>query len=269
MNLNSSWFILGLWILISCKSLTDTTPGCPNNGPGLSSEPLTGESLPRNQISLVFYGGPQGKTGDIVDYLYSNNLQASFFVSASLVAGEEAAMVEMRRKGNLVGTVGFHPPALAQSENPVMDLRQADLAIHPYVTGNIFLLGDSQPAISAPLSSKLNAAGFRKYTGPIRWDLGEGLEGFQSDRQCWSQNIDAITCAGGYFEQIKSRQKGIVAFHSLGGETLELLKELIPAVIANGISMVRLDKVPEIAARIRANGGQVGALAGPYSCKDY
>ena len=255
-------------LALSCKNLV-TDNDCPNNGPGLSLAPLSGLNLPLKTISLSFSNAPGGKTQEIVDFLYSNNIKATFFITGQLVEVNEPDLLEIKRKGHLVGNGTYSGKGLEKSKAPILDVRRNDRLLTPYISGNIFLLRAPFNDYTDETIDTLNKAGLRKYSGPVQWDIGEGQNGFLSDRQCWQANLDIGSCADQYLKQIKSREKGIVAFHSVEGRTLELVKNLVPALVSSGFQFVRVDEIPDIRAAVQKNGGIPGTIGGPAACSGF
>ena len=255
-------------VLSNCKTI-ESSIACPNMGPGLSTEGFKGSNLPIKSIAFIFSGGPGGKTGEIVDYLYSNQIQAAFFATGHLIEENKEHLSEARRKSHLVGISNFSGQLLSKKSDIVLDVRQADRLVTPYVSANKFLYSPILGQYERSDMDKLNKAGLRKYTGPILWDIGYGTQGFLSDKECWEVRYTVGTCADNYIKQIKALEKGIVAFHTTTGETLELVKTMVPTLVATGFQFVRLDQIPDIRAQIQANGGLMSSPDSTPSCEDY
>lgn len=259
---------IALLTFTGCKTAS-SGGGCFQKGPGISSDPITGTLLPAKTLSIVFVGGPSGKTLDIIDYLYSTNVKAAFFVYGYRAKDRKPTLIEAKRKGHLVGNATFSGKNFDELKSIVNEVMTTDELITPYVTGNMYLFTTPDGKIDLEAKKRLNRAGLRKYTGPVYWDIGQGQPNFMSDAECWKQGLDIGTCADKYLDKIKVLERGIVAFHSQDGRTLEVVKLLIQALEAKDFKFVRLDEVPEIRAMIKRNGGQPGVIAGTGGCNDY
>lgn len=266
----SASFVIGAAVILSfgCKSF-EAKVGCPSNGLGLKAEGFKGEDLVKGQVSFVFLGGPDEHMVDVVDYLYSQGVKATFFPYGKNVAGMEEQLLEAKRKSHLIGNGGFTGRPLNQMKQPMAEVRKADEAITPFVTGNIFLLALPDGSYSKDFVEAFNQSGLSKYTGPVQWQVGFGVLNSVSDQQCWTEQKSVGECAEKYLREIQTKGQAIVAFHSLSAKTLDLLKSLVPALKSSQFNFMRLDEVPNIGASVRRNGGQPGYSGSEPSCDDY
>ncbi len=162
-----------------------------------------------------------------------------------------------------------YPASPAGDTGLVKALSETDALIAPYVKANRFLFRAPFGAWNARDNAVLNASPMRKYIGPVRWDIGgeiigDQATGFAADWDCWQDNGNGVlstkACGDRYLNEIKSRHKGVVLMHDAAfgdvgphplthapGNTLHMVKYLIPLLKAEGYTFVRLDKVPQLA----------------------
>ncbi len=261
-----------------------TTSGCAQ-GPGLSSTPYNGSQLTDKTIALTFNDGPTEFTGEIADFLFANNIQATFFVTGKRVATHRSEMETLRKRGHLVGNLTYSFADLTKSNDPVLEVRKTDELITPYVTGNMFILRAPESAFTSKTAQTLNEAGLSKYVGPIQFDIGtsnvttlpDGTEepdtadriDFMNDIDCWRNNLSPETCTNSYAQKIRLDKKGIVLMHDNSAKTLQMVKLLVPTLINEGFTFTRVDDVPFIRVDLQKSGGKPGTFAGAEACDDY
>ena len=92
----------------------------------------------------------------------------------------------------------------------------------------------------------------RNYVGPIFWDIGgditmsrDGYVMSAADWDCWHKDWSAQTCAKGYLREIRRKDGGVVLMHCIHVHSAELVAAVVPALIEEGYTFVRLDQMPE------------------------
>jgi len=92
----------------------------------------------------------------------------------------------------------------------------------------------------------------KKYVGPIYWDVGGDLamssDGYilsSADWECWHRHWDADTCAKGYLREIRRKDGGVVLMHCIHTQSAALVRAVVPLLVDEGYSFVRLDQVPD------------------------
>ncbi len=165
-------------------------------------------------------------------------------------------------------------PNGATGDNAIVaELANTDAIIAPYVDHNRFLFRPPYGAWNVRDEDVLDPTPMDKYVGPVRWDIGGGMtgtdaSGFAADWDCW-QNLDGFgvkttaQCAARYLNEIKAVGRGITLMHdadygNIGnhnvnvgkGNTVDMVKMLVPQLKALGYTFVRLDQVPTINAAL-------------------
>jgi peptidoglycan/xylan/chitin deacetylase (PgdA/CDA1 family) len=91
----------------------------------------------------------------------------------------------------------------------------------------------------------------RKYVGPIYWDIGGDIamrDGYimsSADWDCWHHHWTAQTCAKGYLREIRRKNGGVVLMHCIHGQSADLVAAIVPAMVEEGYTFVRLDQMRE------------------------
>jgi peptidoglycan/xylan/chitin deacetylase (PgdA/CDA1 family) len=90
----------------------------------------------------------------------------------------------------------------------------------------------------------------KHYVGPIYWDIGgelsyddEGRVAMAADWDCWSQDLTSDQCGEGYLREIRRKKGGIVLMHDIRRQTVAMVAQVLPTLIAEGYTFVTLDEV--------------------------
>lgn len=239
----------------------------------LSEQDLRGGSLPAKTIALTFDDGPGARTPELSAYLRGEGIRAAFFVNGKNVT-DARQLDALVKDGHVVANhTQTHRSITGRSTNGarlsdaelIDEIAQTDAIIAPFVDGRFMFrapFGDfDAKAYAAVQPSPMN-----KYVGPIGWDVGDHMgAGQAADWDCWTPGADGQivppqACAQLYLEEIESAGRGIVLMHDpyfidddpAKGGTVDLVKILVPALVAKGYAFARLDEVPDIAALLPA-----------------
>jgi len=253
--------------LAGCRFFDDGE-GC-TRGEGLDAAAFGGGELADKTLALSLAGGPTEATGEIDDYLFSNGIQAAFFVEGEAAVANEGALEALKAHGHLVGNHGYSGAALDAVEDPVVEVLRTDALIAAHVTGEMFLLRAPSGAFGADIAERLNRGGARKYVGPVGWDIGEPKADFTPDEDCWAAGTLPAACANGYLIEIRRAKKGVVRLKGDASETLEMLRVIVPKLKDEGFTFVRLDAAPSVKTKILKAGGSPGTVGGAGGCAGY
>ena len=254
-------------LLASCTKSKDQK-SC-ESGPGLADIPIHGH-LPEKTLALTFDDGPTPHTEELAAYLHHAGVPSTFFVIGSKALLQPKTLEILRSQGHLVANHTNSHPDLTKTGNAAQEVRRADAAISPYVSGNIFLFRAPYGQFNINAITSINAAGLGKYYGPIHWDIGEDLtETAAADWACISKNISASACAALYLQEIKEKKGGVVLMHDSVSYITELVKLIVEPLKQEDWKFVRIDESETIAQEIRKRGGSPGASGGTSYCYDY
>jgi peptidoglycan/xylan/chitin deacetylase (PgdA/CDA1 family) len=269
-------------------STSNDNKACPADGTttktrqALGSAPIFGASLAAKQLALTFDDGPGSRTLELSAYLKAQGIKAGFFVNgqcfegggcgngqpasvvlAQLVADGHVVANHTHRHYDLTNTTQF--PATPAGDTAIInELSLTDAIIAPYVAHKRFMFRAPFGAFDARAYNVLHASPMDKYVGHIEWDIGgQRTATTGADFACW-QNDPKLTskgCGDLYIMETNYQGKGIVLMHDadLGnvgntnptsgtGNTIDMVKYMVPLLKVAGYTFVRVDEVPAINA---------------------
>lgn len=213
--------------------------------------------------------GPGPRTEELALYLAGQGVSATFFVTGMHAELYPDIIARLRDYGHLVANHTYNHPNLtslhALRGDLVSEVSRTDRLIANYIPGNIIYfrapylawLDEIADILNANLLVSLN------HVGPIGADI------FLHDYDYWVRGETYRACIDAFYREISAKRKGIVLLHdnSAGGlrygrnsQTLEVVKYLVPKLIHEGYSFIRLDEIPEI--RRKAQQALVCGLKG-------
>ncbi|HVK61645.1 MAG TPA: polysaccharide deacetylase family protein [Bdellovibrionales bacterium] len=214
----------------------------------------------RHKIALTIDDGPtRGVTEPMLDYLRAEGIKATFFVQGKQVRGQEATLKKMMDHGHVIANHTFEHPNLpklvAEQGWPALraQVAKTNTAIEPYTQpgGRLYFRAPGG-AWQAGFADYLNQDSvLREYIGPIYWDIGgdkitrrsDGSVATAADWRCWSAGLTVDECAQGYLNETDLHDGGIVLMHDLKGQSVQMLKKLIPEWRRRGYTFVTLDEI--------------------------
>ena len=196
----------------------------------------------------------------------------------SVVADPAGTLAQVLSDGHLVAN---HTTTHRDLTNQVPDaqrvqeLSDTDTDIAGSVSPpNHLLFRAPYGAYNGTVFSTLSASTMNKYIGPIYWEAGGFSDQYPTkaaDWACWQGSLytgatkvnlvagspgyaTTTQCGDAYLTEIASFGKGIVLMHDpyewAQGSTVDMVKYIVPILIGNGYSFVRVDEVPTIAAAL-------------------
>jgi len=242
----------------------------------LTAAPYAGGSLGSKQIALTFDDGPASRTEELSTYLASQGIHAGFFVNGKNLAAYPNALAKLVADGHVVGNhTHDHADLTDKSVFPlnatgnaklVTELSATDALIAPFVPNGRFMFRAPYGAFDARDYNVLHASAMDKYVGHIGWDIGSTrTASTAADWACWQYNpqLTSKACGDLYANEIQSVGRGIVLMHDADygnpgnhnatsglGNTVDMVKYLVPILKARGYTFVRVDAVPAIASAL-------------------
>jgi peptidoglycan/xylan/chitin deacetylase (PgdA/CDA1 family) len=210
-------------------------------------------------VALTFDDGPNYNTPAVLDALKANNVKATFFIVGRMARAYPDILQRIAAEGHLLANHSATHPLLgkryvAHPELLIEQIKQVDDYIRPLMpAGTTFFFRAPYGSWRAPHAAVLNADPILKtYVGPIYWDEGGDItmssDGYvlsAADWDCWHRKWDADTCAKGYLREIRRKNGGVVLMHCIHRQSGDLVAAVVPALVEEGYSFVRLDQVPE------------------------
>jgi len=209
-------------------------------------------------IALTFDDGPNANTAAVLDVLKANNLKATFFIVGRMAHTHPELLARIAAEGHLLANHSASHPELTSSfdDDPnalIYQLKDVHDQIAPLMkqTDTLYFrapYGYWRSAHAAILNAD---PALRNYVGPIYWDEGGDLsmrDGYimsSADWACWKHKLDAHACAKGYLREIRRDNGGVVLMHCIHTQSADLVADVVPPLIEEGYTFVRLDQMPE------------------------
>lgn len=210
-------------------------------------------------IALTFDDGPNENTRAVLDVLKANNIKATFFIVGRMARTYPEVLKRIAAEGHLLANHSATHAFLGKRyvrhpEMLINQIREVDNYIRPLMPANAkFYFRAPYGAWRAQHAAVLNADPvLKQYVGPIYWDEGGDIsisrDGYimsSADWDCWHHHWDAETCAKGYLREIRRKDGGVVLMHCIHHQSAALVASVIPALLEEGYTFVRLDQVPD------------------------
>jgi len=228
-------------------------------------------------IALTFDDGPNAHTEEVLDALKKLHIKATFFIVGKMAHRHPEILARIAAEGHLLANHSADHELLTSKydENPGLlldELRDVDDQIAPLMKpGDKLYFRAPYGAWKSAHASILNAdARLRDYVGPIFWDVGgetsttrDGYVMSAADWNCWDQDWSAKTCAKGYMREIRRKDGGVVLMHCIHIRSAKLVAAVVPALLEEGYTFVRLDELPAY-RRYETPDQKAASLARPH-----
>jgi peptidoglycan/xylan/chitin deacetylase (PgdA/CDA1 family) len=196
-----------------------------------------GNELPAGSISLTFDDGPGDRTAELAEYLASKGIAGTFFINGKNAPGRQRHLDAIVGRGHLLANHTQNHLQLTKLTGPALmkEVADTDRVIAGVQPNGPWLLRAPFGAWNGRVASEVNATPMKKYVGSIFWDEGGELTAHSAaDWACWGQKVSVERCADLYFEEIEAKKRGIVLMHDVHEKTVDMVKILVPKLIATG-----------------------------------
>jgi peptidoglycan/xylan/chitin deacetylase (PgdA/CDA1 family) len=265
----------------------------------LSEQHYVGDSLGDKELVLTFDDGPGPAevTGALSTWLAARPtpIRATFFVNGACVAattltpnnscptpieGAADILAQLVADGHIVANHTTTHRRLVD-EVPLVEVAQelgaTDAIIAPYTRWDRLFFRPPFGAWSPDVYAALSTTPMNKYVGPVYWDIGGGptADTHAADWECWQSDYTTKQCGDLYLTEVRERGKGIVLMHdpygdtsnheldSGRGNTVDMVKYIVPILEAEGFTFRPLHEVPAIAAALPGCDATCAACSGP------
>jgi peptidoglycan/xylan/chitin deacetylase (PgdA/CDA1 family) len=246
----------------------------PGGAKSLSLEPIDGQLLPPNTISLTFDDGPDAYTRQIADLLYRAGIKATFFINGCRFKGTPDASDEkstchgqsvkyakgilpylVSRGHRIANHTQDHMWLKGQSlENIAYQIGTTQAILDPFVRDDLYLFRAPYGAWDGATSDTARQAHeLDKLIGTFGWDVG-GPPSVNpgGDWGCVLRNVSPEECADGYKAAIDERpdHNGLILIHDRNefapgtDYTLRLVQRLLTLLPRPQYVFVPLDALP-------------------------
>ena len=224
-------------------------------------------------IALTFDDGPNAHTEEVLDELAKLHIKATFFIVGHMAHLHPATLARIAAEGHLLANhsathVMMGSSYDAEPEKLLDQLRDVDAQIEPLMHSGdkLFYRTPYGAWKSAHAQILNNDPKLRNYIGPIYWDIGgdismsrDGYVMSSADWDCWHLHWSAKTCAKGYLREARRKDGGVMLIHCIQSQSAALVAAVVPALIEEGYSFVRLDQMPEYRQYETPEGGSAVA----------
>lgn len=228
----------------------------------VSERQLFGNELPDKTLSLTFDDGPSSRTAELADYLAAKGIGATFFINGKNVPGRQAALDTIVARGHLLANHTQNHLQLTKlsSSAVISEISRTDAILEDVQPNGPWLIRAPFGAWSGRIANNVNGTGMRKYVGSVFWDVGGQLTSTAAaDWACWSKGVSIERCGDLYLSEIGRRRRGIVLMHDAHGKTVDMVKKLVPRLIAEGYRFAKLPDVPSVARALGTGAPSHGA----------
>ncbi|MBX3230912.1 MAG: polysaccharide deacetylase family protein [Labilithrix sp.] len=243
-------------------------------------EAITGADLKEKEIVLTFDDGPGplDVTGELAEWLSKRPkpIVATFFVNGACikattlenhscsqpVADAEKSLEKIRATGHWVANHSTTHRAMPSIGAEITkDIEETDTSIAKYTVYNRLFFRAPYGAWNDAAFNAVKDSPMNKYAGPVYWTAGGGPTDTNraADWECWQKNMTTKACGDLYIKEILALKNGIVLFHdavgntgnhnetSGTGNTVDMVKYIVPKLEAEGFTFKTLGDVPSLA----------------------
>jgi peptidoglycan-N-acetylglucosamine deacetylase len=209
-------------------------------------------------IALTFDDGPNQHTPEVLAALKAEGVKGTFFIVGKMARHSPEILSQIAQDGNLLANHSSTHAFLgkkfvAHPELLIQQIKDVDDMISPLMpAGTKFYFRAPYGAWRAEHAAVLNADPvLRKYVGPIYWDAGgnnvvssDGYVLSAADWDCWHKHWTVDVCAKGYLREIRRENGGVVLMHCIYRMSGALVEQVVPPLVEEGYTFVRLDQIP-------------------------
>jgi peptidoglycan/xylan/chitin deacetylase (PgdA/CDA1 family) len=215
----------------------------------VSERQLMGNEMPDKTINLTFDDGPGPRTKELADFLGAEGVKATFFINGKNVAGRQSAIDAIIGRGHLLANHTHNHLQLTRlsSDKIVKEVTDTDAIIAQVQPQGPFLIRAPFGAWNGGTARALNGSAMKKYVGSVFWDVGGALTSTAAaDWDCWGKGVSVERCGQLYLNEIRTKKRGIVLMHDVHGKTVDMMKNILPVLKAEGYKFAQCDQVPSV-----------------------
>ncbi|MBX3188645.1 MAG: polysaccharide deacetylase family protein [Labilithrix sp.] len=223
----------------------------------VSERQLMGNELADKTINLTFDDGPGPRTKELADFLGAEGVKATFFINGKNVPGRQAAIDAIIGRGHLLANhTHNHLQLTRQSSGTIVkEVADTDAIIVAAQPQGPFLVRAPFGAWNGSTARAINGSSMKKYVGSVFWDVGGALTSTAAaDWDCWGKGVSVQRCGDLYLNEIRNKKRGIVLMHDVHGKTVDMMKNILPVLKAEGYRFVQCDQVPAVKRALGAVG---------------
>lgn len=215
-----------------------------------SERQLNGSELADKTISLTFDDGPGPRTAELANFLADQGIPAAFFINGMQVPGRQGALDTIVGRGHVLANHTQNHKQLTSlgAASIQREVRETDDIIAAVQPNGPWFLRAPFGAWKGSTAQAVNDSAMKKYVGSIFWDEGGALtDNAAADWACWGNaGLSVDKCASLYLKEIETKRRGIVLMHDIHNKTVDMVKVLVPQLVAKGYRFAKLEDVPAV-----------------------
>lgn len=207
----------------------------------------------RKELIITIDDGPtHGVTDKILDILKENNIQAAFFVlghkidlngnlNKTTVRRNRALLQRMVDEGHIVANHSMEHKNIGEIKGFFKKKKIKEAILDAHNLMEPFMVNSKKWYFRAPYGSWqpraaeiINETPYgNNYYGPLLWDIGGSMDASlfkvrrAADWGCWSKRWSVKKCLKGYINETDEKKGGVILFHDLRSQSVELIKRYI------------------------------------------
>lgn len=232
----------------------------------VSERQLMGSDMPDKTISLTFDDGPGPRTAELAEFLAAEGVHGTFFINGKNVPGRQGAVDTIVGRGHLLANHTQNHLQLTKlsGDKVAKEVADTDAFIVKAQPNQPFVIRAPFGAWNGATARAVNATTMKKYIGSVFWDVGGELTSHSAaDWDCWGKGVSIQRCGELYLQEIRAKKHGIVLMHDVHNKSVDMMKQILPTLKAEGYKFAALTDVPSVK---RALGAISVVNAGDDGC---
>ena len=232
----------------------------------VSERQLMGTDMPDKTISLTFDDGPGPRTAELAEFLAAEGVHGTFFINGKNVPGRQGVVDTIVGRGHLLANHTQNHLQLTKlsGDKVAKEVADTDAFIARAQPNQPFIIRAPFGAWNGSTARAINATTMKKYVGSVFWDVGGELTSHSAaDWDCWGKGVSVQRCGELYLQEIRAKKHGIVLMHDVHSKSVDMMKQILPTLKAEGYKFAKLTDVPSVK---RAVAGVSVVSAGDDAC---
>ena len=176
-------------------------------------------------------------------------MHGTFFINGKNVPGRQGAVDTIVGRGHLLANHTQNHLQLTKlsGDKVVKEIADTDAFIARAQPNQPFVIRAPFGAWNGKTASAINATTMKKYVGSVFWDVGGELTSHSAaDWDCWGKGVSVQRCGELYLQEIRAKKHGIVLMHDVHNKSVDMMKQILPTLKAEGYKFAALTDVPSV-----------------------
>jgi len=250
--------LVGLTLVATSSHMEMDLPFNSNKQKDLRSRNIENLHQGTKELIITIDDGPTpGVTDEILKVLEREKIQAAFFVLGKNAKRHPKLMQKIVDGGHIVGNHSMEHGNIGDISGFFKKKKIKEAIIDAHQIIEKYMINSPKHYFRAPYGSWQSKAADvindteygANYYGPLLWDIGGSLDKTlfkvkrAADWGCWSKGWSVRTCLKGYVNETEEKLGGVVLFHDLRKDSIELIDRYIKEFKGQGYRFISLDSV--------------------------